>query len=358
MQNDVTRSEYNYPGMIVHKNLQPIAVAAAVFIRGNSVLVARRARGQHLEYKWEFPGGKLEENETPEECLQREICEELGVTIKVCDYIGESVFRYPDKTIRLIAHQVELVSGDFLFRVHDLINWVDIHDLLQVDLAEADIAIASIVQERLLGRKSRESRFYDSHYQEYCDRTFNISPGYFLAPLISNLSPEAKILDIGCGSGRDLLWLTNKGFRPTGFERSKNLAALARQNSGCPVLEGDFTLFNFADLRFDAVLMIGAMVHLRHSAVAPALSRISKSLIGGGLIYLTLKEGEGTYGDKDGRFFSLWQTEELQEIFEDYGFRVLSFSRDISALNQESIWLAFLLENPGNRLLTASATSY
>ena len=323
--------------------MKPIDVAAAVFIKRDSVLVARRARGQHLAYKWEFPGGKIEENETPEECLQREIIEELDVTVKVCDYIGESIFNYPDKVIRLIAYQVELVSGDFSFTVHDKINWVPVHDLLQVDLAEADIPIAAIIQERLLGKKSKAARFYDYNYKEYHNKTFYIAPESFLTPLTSILPPGATILDIGCGSGRDLLWLKTNGYKPTGFERSANMAALARQNSGCLVVEGDFTDFNFADFQFDAILMIGAMVHLCHYAFAPVLARISKALPEGGLINLTLKEGEGTYHDKDGRFFSLWQEEELQHIFTDYGFRVLNFSRDISALPQKNIWLSFLL---------------
>ena len=331
--------------------MKRINVAAAVFIKGDSVLVARRARGQQLAFKWEFPGGKIEKNETPEECLQREIIEELDVTVKVCDYIGESIFNYPDKAIRLIAYRVKLVSGDFSCSVHDKITWVHIHDLLQVDLAEADIPIASIIQERLLGKKSKEARFYDSSYQEYHNKTFNIAPESFLGPLTSNLKPGAKILDIGCGSGRDLLWLKNKGFKPTGFERSVNLASLARQNSGCSIVEGDFTFFDFADLQFDAIMMIGSLVHLHHSAFAPVLSRISRALNKGGLTFLTLKEGEGTHYDKDGRFFSLWQAEELQKIFGDYGFPVLTFSREISALNQKSIWLSFLLDYPGNRYL-------
>ncbi|MEA3469691.1 MAG: (deoxy)nucleoside triphosphate pyrophosphohydrolase [Thermodesulfobacteriota bacterium] len=132
-----------------------IDVAAAVFTQDELALVARRAPGQHLEYKWEFPGGKIKKNETPEACLQRELQEELGVLAKVGNFIGESVFSYPDKNIRLLAYHVPFWTGDFSLTVHDKIAWVNFQTLLDVDLAAADIPIASILQEKLLSEGKR-----------------------------------------------------------------------------------------------------------------------------------------------------------------------------------------------------------
>ena len=121
-------------------------VAAAVIGRNGTVMVARRAKGQHLEQKWEFPGGKIEENESPQECLHRELREEFGITVEVGEYIGESVFSYPEKRVRLLAYHVKLLAGDIVLTVHDMINWVKIQDLFTVDLAEADIPIALTLQ--------------------------------------------------------------------------------------------------------------------------------------------------------------------------------------------------------------------
>ncbi len=123
-----------------------IDVVAAVFRQDDLVLVARRAQGQHLEYKWEFPGGKIEENETPEECLRRELKEELGVIVEGGRLVAESTFTYPDKGIRLLAYQVELISGNFSLNVHDRIDWVEIKRLNTIDLAGADIPISLILQ--------------------------------------------------------------------------------------------------------------------------------------------------------------------------------------------------------------------
>jgi SAM-dependent methyltransferase len=77
-------------------------------------------------------------------------------------------------------------------------------------------------------------------------------------PLVEHLTPGSKVLDAGCGSGRDMLWLTERGFNCTGLERSPELAALAREHSGLPVIEADFETFDFSRMNMDAVLLIGA----------------------------------------------------------------------------------------------------
>ena len=74
--------------------------------------------------------------------------------------------------------------------------------------------------------------FYQKNHKEYFESTVGIDPSTFLSPLADRLSPGAKILDIGCGSGRDLLWLKNLGFKVAGFERSSSLATLAQEHAG------------------------------------------------------------------------------------------------------------------------------
>ncbi|EAX47152.1 NUDIX hydrolase [Thermosinus carboxydivorans Nor1] len=64
-------------------------VTAAIIINDGKVLIAQRAENQKLAGKWEFPGGKIESGETPEECLIREINEELGINIEVNDFFGK-----------------------------------------------------------------------------------------------------------------------------------------------------------------------------------------------------------------------------------------------------------------------------
>ena len=122
-----------------------IDVAAAVIQKDGLVMVARRAEGEDLEQKWEFPGGKIEPDETPEECLKRELYEEFTITVQVKKFIAENLHHYPDKSIRLIAYEVVWVSGDFVLRVHDKIDWVTPDAVLTKNMAAADIPVARVL---------------------------------------------------------------------------------------------------------------------------------------------------------------------------------------------------------------------
>ena len=79
----------------------PVIVTAAVIERDGSYLLARRPEGTHLAGHWEFPGGKCEEGETPEQCLEREIMEELGVKAVAGREIFRTRYRYPDRFLEL-----------------------------------------------------------------------------------------------------------------------------------------------------------------------------------------------------------------------------------------------------------------
>jgi 8-oxo-dGTP diphosphatase len=122
-----------------------IDVAAAVIKKDSLILVARRAKGEHLAGKWEFPGGKIEPHETPEQCLQRELKEEFSIITRPGAFIGESTFHYPDKSIRLLAYEVVWLKGDFMLCVHDKIDWVRPEGVLAKELAAADIPIARML---------------------------------------------------------------------------------------------------------------------------------------------------------------------------------------------------------------------
>ncbi|MBD9677412.1 (deoxy)nucleoside triphosphate pyrophosphohydrolase [Pseudomonas sp. PDM18] len=117
-------------------------VAAAVVYLDGKVLVARRAPGEKLAGMWEFPGGKLEADETPQRCIVREIHEELGVGSIAGDTLTESVFTYPGGTIQLIAVELTLNSTNFVLQVHDRVEWCLPRELLSYELAPADIPIA------------------------------------------------------------------------------------------------------------------------------------------------------------------------------------------------------------------------
>jgi len=123
-----------------------ITVTAAVLEKDGKVLIARRKRGHRLAGKWEFPGGKLEEGETPEECLRREMMEEFGVDVTVGEFVGRSHHIYPHGEIDLLAYRVTYLGGIYQLHDHEEIRWVYPADLAGNDFSEADIPIARILQ--------------------------------------------------------------------------------------------------------------------------------------------------------------------------------------------------------------------
>lgn len=120
-----------------------IDVTAAIIVKDNKIFAARRKSGVHLAGFWEFPGGKLEEGETPEQCLARELLEELNITVRVGRFVGESIYDYGTKVIRLLAYEVEHLSGDFELIDHDEMRWLAKAELDGIDWAPADIPLVN-----------------------------------------------------------------------------------------------------------------------------------------------------------------------------------------------------------------------
>ena len=117
-----------------------VLVAAGVLERGGRILAARRKKGTHLEGHWEFPGGKIEPDESPEECLVRELSEEIGVRVRPRK-IREVVFhRYPGKSVLLLFYDCELLEGEPRPLECDEVRWIALEDLPSLDWAPADVA--------------------------------------------------------------------------------------------------------------------------------------------------------------------------------------------------------------------------
>ena len=122
-------------------------VTAAIIQEQGRFFVARRGPGEKLAGLWEFPGGKVEPGETLQECLKREIAEELGVEAIVGDVVTESHYKYEHGEILLVALQTELKGNDIKLSVHDQEDWLLPEQILALELAPADIPIAKFLME-------------------------------------------------------------------------------------------------------------------------------------------------------------------------------------------------------------------
>lgn len=137
----------------VKRKTNPKIVAAAIIEENGCVLIARRKTGKWHVGKWEFPGGTVEEGETNEECLKRELMEELAVTAEVGDLLCSSEYvNTPDWTTQLFAYRARIVSGAVMLRDHEEMRWVSRADLGLYDFAE----IGRSILEHLMGEGHRQ----------------------------------------------------------------------------------------------------------------------------------------------------------------------------------------------------------
>lgn len=116
-----------------------IQVAAAILYQEGKILICRRAAGQEsCAGLWEFPGGKLEPGESPEQCVRRECQEELGVSIQIQELVARANHKYPEREVELVFYSAIILAGVPVSRVHSEIRWVAPQDLDVLAFCPAD----------------------------------------------------------------------------------------------------------------------------------------------------------------------------------------------------------------------------
>ena len=115
-----------------------IEVVAGVIYKDNKFLIAQRNLKKSQGGLWEFPGGKLEPNETAEDALKREIKEEFDADIEVGNCIGESIHHYPEKDIKLMFYKAELISRELTLLEHESCAWITKENKDDYEFAGAD----------------------------------------------------------------------------------------------------------------------------------------------------------------------------------------------------------------------------
>jgi 8-oxo-dGTP diphosphatase len=122
-----------------------INVVCGVIHKSNQIFIAKRKPEKSLGGFWEFPGGKVEVGEKFEDTLIRELHEELGMKVKLDEYLTSIEHNYENFKIKLIAYKCEFVNASFKMTDHDQYEWVCVENLLSWKLAPADIPIAEFV---------------------------------------------------------------------------------------------------------------------------------------------------------------------------------------------------------------------
>lgn len=129
----------------VPPNKKILDVVCALIMKDGKCLIARRNKEDHLLGKWEFPGGRRVGLEDERKTLERAFDTVLGIKTDIKDYITHSICEYPGHIVDLKLYECDYISGDFQLSIHSEYKWINIEELLDYDLADADVILAKFL---------------------------------------------------------------------------------------------------------------------------------------------------------------------------------------------------------------------
>lgn len=163
----------------------------------------------------------------------------------------------------------------------------------------------------------------------------------------------ARILDLGCGTGRDMAWLASQGLVVVGADLSAGMLYQARARTSGQLVQMDMRQLALRDHCMDGIWCMASLLHLPKWVVPPTIAEMARVLTPGGALALALQGGEGeqwevgAYGYPVRRFFARYSSEEVKTLLESAGFAVIEGDSDGPAARRSGrIWLRFLCKRP------------
>jgi SAM-dependent methyltransferase len=169
------------------------------------------------------------------------------------------------------------------------------------------------------------TRTYDHIAPTFAERWWNVHVDQALDSFASHLKPHARVLDLGCGAGRDIALLRQRGFEVAGLDRSQGMLREAQRRVGGDLLGGDMRQLPFANASLDGVWLCATLLHLPRAAALPALEEIWRVLCKRGVLYVSVQCGEGerwSHSEGGPRFFTYYRLEELQKLARQAGYKL------------------------------------
>ena len=185
--------------------------------------------------------------------------------------------------------------------------------------------------------------FYDGDPEGYSESTFGNDVSELRRRFLDHLDPGARILDLGCGSGRDTLAFRDAGYEVVPVDGSEGMCRVASANTGDSVRCLDFLDLDYIE-EFDGVWACASMLHLRPEEIADAMVLVRRALRCGGVFYISFKSG-GFAGYREGRWYTDVQPDGLRSMASSSGFDVLDVWSTVDP--RGTVWTNALLEKQG-----------
>ncbi len=187
--------------------------------------------------------------------------------------------------------------------------------------------------------------YYNKYANLYFESTVEVDMGETLEKFISHLPEGGEILDLGCGSGRDSLYLIQRGFDLTAVDGSKELCELASIHIGQNVLHMQFSELDFDEV-FDGIWACASLLHTAPDHFEEILGKVIQCLKPGGVLYMSFKYGEFS-GFRNGRYFNDFKTKEMKNAINKFSqLELLEIWKSPDARNEKEneIWLNVIVK--------------
>ncbi len=134
----------------VVENKKILDVVCGLIMKDGKCLIARRNKDDHLKGKWEFPGGRRQGLEDEKKSLERAFTELYNIKTNINNYLTHSICEYPGHIVDLKIYECDYLSGKFKLSTHSEYKWVNIEELLDYDLCDADVILSKFLIKRAL----------------------------------------------------------------------------------------------------------------------------------------------------------------------------------------------------------------
>lgn len=196
---------------------------------------------------------------------------------------------------------------------------------------------------KVVAAEAANLAYYEANAEKYAKQTYHADLSHLYAPFLALLPRNARILDVGCGGGRDLRAFSERGYEPFGIDPSPALVEIARQYSGAEIAVANVEAIEFEE-KFDGVWACASLLHLPRAELPNALKHIHRSLIAGGVLFLSVQTGHGEEFGEDGRFYTRYDESEIRIAVHASGFDIMETWETSDALpgRNEICWINLL----------------
>lgn len=187
-------------------------------------------------------------------------------------------------------------------------------------------------------------KYYDENAEAFTESTFSLEMDDLYRPFLSKLKPDSKILDAGCGSGRDAFNFAKMGYLVTAFDASHQLVELAKSKTGLPVKELRFQNMDWNE-DFDGIWACASLLHVSESEIEDVFHRLKRALNPKGVLYVSFKYGIEEQV-RNGRLFSDYDEKKLKKLIDKVAGLSLAedwVTTDLRPGREDEKWLNAIL---------------